>query len=96
MGIYDDVIKAYGEQAQVDKAIEEMSELIKALLKLRYAEKDYELEICGDAVAEEMADAEIMLEQLEIIFGNAERVVSWKQKKLERLERRLKERRDGE
>lgn len=89
MSIYERVIATYGEQTQVDKAIEEMSELTKALLKLRHAEKDFEIDICGQAVDEEMADVEIMLEQLEIIFGNGEQVVNWKQKKLERLERRL-------
>jgi hypothetical protein len=42
-----------------------------------------------DAVNEEMADVEIMLDQLRIIFDNEESIARWKEKKVERLERRL-------
>ena len=89
-GILEKAINRYGDRAQIDKAIEEMSELIKALLKLRYCSKDYEREVLMDAVAEEMADVEIMLEQLEIIYGNTSTIRQQKKKKLERLERGLK------
>lgn len=85
----EEAILIYGPEAQVDKAIEEMSELIKALLKLRYAEKDYAVDICTEAVAEEMADVEIMLEQLRIIFKNQHKIDVWRRDKISRLERRL-------
>lgn len=88
--ILADAIATYGTYSQVDKAIEECSELIKALLKLRYCEKDYEKPILRDAVDEEMADVEIMLTQLKMIFDNKERVESQKAKKIERLEYRLR------
>lgn len=59
-------IATYGESNQRDMAIEECSELIQALCKLRR---------CPSApvmanVLEEMADVSIMLEQLEIMYGS--------------------------
>lgn len=64
-------INHYGVEHQVDKAIEEMSELTKALIKYRYA--DYKKDPMGSArlfleLKEEMADAYIMLKQLELIY----------------------------
>lgn len=68
-------VAKYGKGPQRDKAIEELSELIRALAR------------CDDAenVAEEMADVRIMLDQLEIMFGNHDRVRQWEFKKLQRL-----------
>lgn len=89
----EDIIKRaiakYGADAQCDKAIEELSELIKAILKHRYAKAGAEKEICLDAISEEMADVEIMLAQLRLIFGNDSKIEEYKVKKIERLERRL-------
>ncbi|MBR7187790.1 MAG: hypothetical protein IKD53_04480 [Clostridia bacterium] len=72
-------IEKYGKEPQRDKAIEELSELIRALAR------------CDDAenVAEEMADVRIMLDQLELIFGNAQKVARWEVKKLRRLDQRV-------
>jgi len=72
-------IRKYGRGAQRDKAIEELSELIRALAR------------CDDAenVAEEMADVRIMLDQLEIIFGNGSKVAAWEVTKLRRLDQRV-------
>lgn len=94
--VLERAIEAYGPEAQIDKAIEEMSELIKALLKLRYATKDYEVEICQKAVDEEMADVAIMMQQLYIIFDNVASVSDYNIAKLQRLERRLEARKYGE
>ena len=83
-------IDTYGEERQIDKALEEMSELTKALLKMRYAKSTgVERDILMDAVSEETADVEIMLEQLHMIYQNDKKVEEYKQKKIERLERRL-------
>ena len=89
MGILEQAIEYYGDDHQIDKALEEMSELTKALLKLRYCENRYERQIVQDAVDEEMADVEIMLEQMKLIFNNHRRVEQQKSKKIERLERRI-------
>ena len=88
--ILNKAIETYGKHSQIDKAIEEMAELTKALLKLRYCEKDFERQIVQDAVSEEMADVEIMLTQLHMIFGNTKKVEEYQIKKIKRLERRLK------
>lgn len=86
--ILEGAIKTWGEEAQSVVAIEEMSELTKALTKwLRYylAEQgDYE-QIVSD-IREEMADVGIMLNQLCLIFGDPteEEIL-----KLLRLEQRI-------
>lgn len=83
-------IDTYGAESQCLKSIEEMSELTKALLKIRFAKKaGVEHDILLDAIAEEMADVEIMLEQLHMIYQNDRKVLEYRQKKIERLERRL-------
>ena len=72
-------INHYGEDSQQLKAIEELSELIRALAR------------CDDQdnIAEEMADVRIMLDQLEIIFHNRDRVRQYELRKLKRLSDRL-------
>lgn len=66
-------------------AVEEMSELTKELVK--------DLRGIADEkhIAEEMADVEIMLEQLKIIYNNSDIVEKFKIEKLERLEKILEE-----
>ncbi len=78
-------VSLYGEQAQIDMMIEEMSELTKALCKYKRAQTDRTVA----AVREEMADVQIMLDQMALVFGdfNEEEIA-----KLERLEERLEER----
>ena len=74
-------IEAYGEGAQRLMTVEECSELIKALCKLPR----------GGSVAdvvEEIADVQIMLDQMKIIFGS-DAVELAEEKKLQRLENRL-------
>lgn len=58
-----DALEHYGNNEQVDIAIEEMNELIKELLKNRRGEENRSM------IADEMADVYIMLEQLKFIFG---------------------------
>ena len=84
--IMERAIETYGVDAQVDVAIEEMSELIKALLKLRRKGQSECPAIFIDAIREEIADVSIMLSQLEMIYGD---ITEFEEYKLERLERRL-------
>lgn len=83
----------YGPAAQEVKAIEELSELSQAICKVIEAHKKESLNNLVDCVAhmfEEMADVEIMLAQLKIIYSDAEREVGvWKSKKLQRLAIRM-------
>ena len=60
--IYQAAVEHFGEKSQIIVAIEEMSELIKELTK-------WERGIGSTAgIAEEIADVEIMLQQLKYIF----------------------------
>lgn len=86
----EDAIKTYGEQSQILVAVEELSELQKALLKWIRAKNDKHVQSFPELLAnikEEMADVEIMLEQMKFIFGpcNYE-----KDTKLMRLRERLR------
>lgn len=82
--IEENAILTYGKQMQEDMAIEEMSELIKALIKNRRLSDKKAL----DNVLEEMADVQIMLDQLKMIFGSTEKIEWYK---LNRLKMRLEE-----
>lgn len=68
--------------------MEEASELIKAICKLRRAGVTEET---VNDLAEEMADMEIMLEQLKIMFYLAEGVEQWKRYKIKRLLKTIEE-----
>ncbi|MFA5706578.1 MAG: hypothetical protein WDA41_09510 [Candidatus Neomarinimicrobiota bacterium] len=63
MTLFEQAVKTYGAESQVRKAVEELTELSVALL--------HSLDGRGDTenILEEMADVEIMLEQLHVIFG---------------------------
>ena len=68
----EQAVEQFGESAQILMAVEEMSELQKALLKyLRFKDHEQgdEAEILA-AISEERADVEIMLNQLHVIFGD--------------------------
>lgn len=81
--ILDEAIRQYGMNAQVIMVFEEMSELQKELCKhLRGKDNLHE-------IAEEIADVEIMLAQMKMVFNCAEEVSKWRQKKIARLEERL-------
>jgi hypothetical protein len=89
-------INTYGVGNQIIKTVEELSELsqalCKSLIKLNYTKEKISLENdlkSVDNIFEEMADVEIMLEQCKIMFQCDKEVNKWKQKKIERLEKRL-------
>ena len=72
MALYSAAVEQFGDDAQILIAIEEMSELSKALLKwLRYKNFDQgRRDELLKAIAEERADVGIMLNQLEVtIYG---------------------------
>ena len=79
--VYIEAIKKYGEQAQEGVAQEECAELIQAISKKHRGKKHN--------IPEEIADVEIMLEQLKIINDCFCDVESIKQEKVSRLEKRL-------
>ena len=81
-----DAVNTFGADTQLDIAIEEMSELIKAIIKYRR----YNTPVTLGAVCEEVADVLIMMEQLRIIT-NSENVDQYFFDKLQRLDTRIKE-----
>lgn len=93
--ILKQAIDRWGGPSQADMAIEEMSELIKALLKLRRSTKrvDYdgsEMIERYEHVIEEIVDVQIMIDQLKIIFGgNGLRMKQYRQQKIDRLAKLL-------
>ena len=78
-------LDTFGAEAQVMMAIEEMSELTKELCKYRRGRDNVE------AIAEEIADVEIMLRQMMLLFDCREDVDKFCRYKLERLARRVEE-----
>lgn len=72
--LYKAAVQKFGERAQILVAIEEMSELAKALLKYirheDFNQGDYDDIV--ESIAEERADVSIMLNQLAVIFGKNE------------------------
>lgn len=79
------IINSYGTKSQEDVAIEEMAELQKAILKhRRYTGDETRAEII-----DEIADVEIMIEQLKIIFSCKKEVESRIDYKIERQIKRI-------
>jgi NTP pyrophosphatase (non-canonical NTP hydrolase) len=76
-------VNTFGDRNQEDVAIEEMSELTKAIIKHRR----YNTEETKANIREEIADVFIMLVQLIIIHGFDESIIK---QKIDRLKNRLK------
>lgn len=90
MNTLERAIEAYGKDAQLNVAIEELSELIKEICKNKRGRNNLE------NIIEEMADCYIMLEQLAIIFEIPNHAINeLASNKIERLKKRLAERREN-
>lgn len=75
----------FGDHAQTVLVFEEMSELAKELCKNMRGKDN------RDAIAEEIADVRIMLDQMEILHDCAASVSRWRESKLHRLSLRLED-----
>jgi len=85
------IAEYYGIERQKEQAMEEMSELIQAIQKLKRCPMsidDYKKAM--DNFVEEIADVYIMICQL-MILTNGEKVVSVMHEKLERQMKRIEE-----
>ena len=80
------IIDAHGTKVQEDIAIEELAELQKAILKHRR----YRSEETEQDIIDEIADVEIMLEQLKIIYSCRNDVEKRIEYKIEREIKRIK------
>lgn len=81
--VYTTAVKKCGKEHQLILCMEEMAELTKELSKNIRGSKNI------TNISEEMADVEIMLEQLRVIFSNRSEVDTIKAEKLIRLADRL-------
>ena len=82
--LYRLALSTYGAQAQTMMVMEEMAELQKELCKHARGKEN------RAQIAEEIADVQIMLEQMELLHGCAGLVAGFKAQKLDRLEKRLR------
>ena len=80
--ILEGAISHYGIDAQIVKAIEELGELTVELARYSNGQDNTE------AIREELADAFVMLNQMEMIFGDVSEIEI---AKLERLHRMINE-----
>ena len=82
--VYLDALTAYGTRNQLIVAVEELSECQKEICKF--------LRGCGDIehLAEEVADATIMLEQIRLMFNINDCVCNFMDEKIKRLDDRVK------
>ncbi len=82
--LYREAISRWGEESQIVMAIEEMAELTQQLTKVLRGQ------VSLTKLGEELADVEIMLEQLRVMKPDVARFADdWKHDKLERLRERL-------
>jgi hypothetical protein len=86
------IISTYDQSSRADLAIEEMAELQKALLKYRRADRPELQALRMKDIAEEIADVQIMLDQLIEVYNcrdDVERMIGYKiERQLKRIERK--------
>jgi DNA repair ATPase RecN len=81
--VYDEALKIFGGENQLIVALEELSECQKEICKVMRGDGNLE------HLAEEIADATIMLEQVRLMYGLNELVCKKMDEKVKRLEDRL-------
>ena len=81
-----DAVRTWGRDAQMLMMVEEMSELTKEICKFYRTTDDKSASAVAGNILEEMADVQIMLDQMKIMFGRVEPMM---RVKLDRLEKRL-------
>lgn len=86
--ILEDAVRTWGVRAQEDMLLEKMSELTKAVLKLRREKREQMVPYAISAIRDEMADVQIMLDQMKIMYGEVD---NFERDKLKRLLERLEE-----
>lgn len=84
--IIERAVNTFGPEKQFNKCMEECAELIQALAKAQGADNSDEYNACGNHVREEIADVQIMLEQMRLICGGTE---EWEHVKLKRLKEKM-------
>ena len=84
------IAEHYGYDAQSNQLIEECAELIQAVNKYRRANDKATAEIAYDNLVEEIADVEIMLEQIKhLLLISEENIQATKLYKINRTKERM-------
>jgi len=83
--ILEKAIETYGVNHQIDMAIEELAEIIHALCKYKRSPDEKHV----TDVKEEIADGQITLDQLKIIFSADDDVAEFDRQKIARLAGRV-------
>jgi hypothetical protein len=83
--VYTKALIAYGDRMQMTVAVEELAECQKEICKILRGGENF------PHLAEEIADATIMLEQMRIMFNINEQVCDYMDQKVRRLEERLRD-----
>lgn len=81
--VFETALKTWGTGAQIVMVFEEMSELQKELCKSVRGKDN------AEKIAEEIADVQIMLEQMIILYNCEDAVKEYRRSKIERLKIRL-------
>ena len=81
--VFHKSLKAWGGEAQVLCLLEEMAELQDALCKHKRGRRTLE------DIAEEIADVEIMLDQMKLLFHIEKEAEAQRARKIARVEERL-------
>lgn len=83
--VYMNALITNGDRVQMTKAVEELGECIQAISKVMLGGEDF------DHLAEEVADATIVLEQMRLMFNINDRVCEYMDAKVLRLDALLKD-----
>lgn len=82
--VYTNALIAYGDRVQLTVAVEELAECQQAICKILRGGENF------SHLAEEVADASIMLEQVRMMFSINDQVCDYMDAKVRRLDDRLK------
>lgn len=82
--VYLNALVHFGDRKQMVKCLEELAECQQAIAKVVLGGENF------DHMAEEVADAIIMLEQMRMLFNIGEKVSAYIDAKVRRLDKRLK------
>lgn len=84
--ILNEAREIWGDDLQIDIAIEEMSELTKAVLKFRRIPSEYHRQL----ISEEIADVIVTIENLIDIYElDGDEILKMKEQKIKRLQSRI-------
>lgn len=82
--VYMNALITYGDRKQMVKCLEELAECQQAICKIILGGENF------DNLAEEIADATIVLEQMRLLFNNNDKVCEYMDAKVQRLDDNLK------